>query len=492
MRREAIFGSILTILFLIVATVTLVRNGQPIVVTRTVAKATTPIVSSTPTNVPLPSDSAEPRPSSPTPSSSHADGGAKAPVQPKVELQRAVRVSALGWEAAAPVLLANRGYKAMPQSLFSARGVNVVVKIADGLADVEKQIARGGQEEAGCDFAVVPLAAVVGGYERTRALALEVIYATAWSRGREGFLLGKHDNLFEGSADQAKMFVSGGDASTALALFVADAEGLTLSKVRQTPQLKNAEFGVQSRPFTALTSAEGPNHLVFTTVEAARWAPWVVVAPRAFVEQHPRTTALWIEGLVAGLGELARDIHVAAQTLAGIDGSVEPASLVERFGYMRYATLADNARLFETGSPFGASLRALGLRFFDLFHGVGTLGVSLPEHDWLDGSFVLTMVQKNPPEPSDERFAIVSSAEVKHAFYMRFSEKVSDEALIAEAGLLAEVFPRGRFKIGVKKGISAKKITERARDLYGIDPARFATGEVAERAAASIEVLVPR
>ena len=489
MRREGIIGSILTILFLVAATVTIVRNGQPIVVKRTVAKTIVPATSSSLTSVPMPSQL--PEASLPVPSASLAEAGVRAPTQPKADLQRPLRVAALGWEAAAPVLLANRGYKPTPQSLFSSRGVNVAVKIADGLSEVEKQIARGGQEETGCDLAVVPLAAVAGGYERTRALGLAVIYTTAWSRGREGFLLGKHDNLFEGSADEAKMFVSGGDVATALALFVADAEGLTLNKVRQTPLLKNAEFGVQSRPFTALMSAEGPNRLVFTTVEAARWAPWVVVAQRAFVDQHPRTIALWLEGLSAGLSDLAKDIPLAARTLASLDGTVETASLIERFGYMRYATLADNVRLFEVGAPFGASLRALGLRLFDLFHGVGTLGVAAPEHDWLDGSYVLTMSQNSPPEPSDERFDVVSIAEAKHAFYMRFSNKVSDDALISEVGLLGEVFPRARFKIGVKKGTSQKKITERARDLYGVDPSRFASGEVADRASASIEVLVP-
>jgi hypothetical protein len=204
------------------------------------------------------------------------------------KLGRPLRVSALGWEVLAPAIVANGGRAPAGTSAF---GGEVHLRVSDSLDEIEKQLARGGGDEAGADVAIVALPSFVASYERLRALEPHVFAVAGWSRGREGLLAQKENALTRARAgEESKVAVRGGDPSTALALFAMTEAGL---KPRIVPEAKGAQLLATSRPFPTEAVEDTPARLVLSTADASRLIPLVFVAPRGLVEgQKDTMTAL--------------------------------------------------------------------------------------------------------------------------------------------------------------------------------------------------------
>src|SRR6202044_3824992 len=109
-------------------------------------------------------------------------GSAAAPADagPVKLFDRPLRVIALGWDLAAPALLANGGIDPGDKSEFTAAGLDVHVAAVDAMSAVEGALARGGGDKDGADIAVVPFCELVASYERLRALSPEAFFVVGW------------------------------------------------------------------------------------------------------------------------------------------------------------------------------------------------------------------------------------------------------------------------------------------------------------------------
>ncbi len=407
-------------------------------------------------------------------------------------LERPLRVSAYTWESASAIVLANAGLRSGPNSAYVSNKLILHARAAEGMGEIERALARGGNEETGIDIAIAPLPWLIASYERLRALKLQVFYVVGWSYGREGLFVRKGDTAFEGTSDETRLFTTGGDSSVSLALFAADAEGLPLTKIRTTSGVKAADIAAEAKPFTALTAPEGPNEPRFTTLDASRLVPIVAVASSTFLESYRATVVDFARITRRAIADTAADVPSAARKLAPMTGVMEPATLLERLGSLQFANLRDNARVFELHGLYGASLRTLVARNFELFHGTGAIHVTQADHILLRPDVVVQLGSGDPeiaPEPHVNGAPV---GEARKVMVTRFAEKISEDLYASELALLAEIFPRAHLRLGLGKTGSFKHVVELAKSRYGVDVARLVTGAVVERATMSIEVFVPK
>src|SRR6185369_16835869 len=152
-------------------------------------------------------------------------------------MDRPLRVVALGWDLAAPGLLANGGPEPSANSDFSIAGIDVHVGATDVMSSIEGALARGGADKDGADIALVPFCEFVASYERLRALSPEAFFVVGWSRGREA-LISSRDALPapgdkpDAKGAQATLLGALGEPATFLGLFALDAAGIPPNAVR--------------------------------------------------------------------------------------------------------------------------------------------------------------------------------------------------------------------------------------------------------------------
>ncbi len=159
----------------------------------------------------------------PPPGSGAPDAGS-----PKL-MDRPLRVTALGWDLAAPGLLANGGADPAPTSDFAAAGLEVHIAPTDAASSLEAALARGGEDKDGADIAILPLPTFVASYERLRALALDIFFVTGWSRGHEAILAGKAEWPTKG---EVKLAAIGGSPAAFVALWAFDLQGIAPGQVK--------------------------------------------------------------------------------------------------------------------------------------------------------------------------------------------------------------------------------------------------------------------
>src|SRR5262249_32300007 len=112
-----------------------------------------------------------------------ASGSASAPMAeagPAKLMERPLRAVTLGWDPAAPAVLANGGLDPTEASDFTAAGVTTHVRPMEAMSAIEGALARGGGDKDGADVAVVPFSDLVASYERLRALSPEVFFVVGW------------------------------------------------------------------------------------------------------------------------------------------------------------------------------------------------------------------------------------------------------------------------------------------------------------------------
>ena len=170
--------------------------------------------------------------------SASAAGSSSAPpvdAGPARLMERSLRVVSLGWDLAAPGVLANGGLDPAANSDFSAAGLDLHLNVVDSMATVEGALARGGADKDGADIALVPFSQFVAASERLRALSPEAFFVVGWSRGREALISSK-DTLpgpdAKGEVKELKMMGAAGEPATFLGLFALDAAGIPASSVR--------------------------------------------------------------------------------------------------------------------------------------------------------------------------------------------------------------------------------------------------------------------
>jgi len=329
---------------------------------------------------------------SPAPVDAAVSGDARAPL-----LDRPVRLVASTWEQAAAALVANGGKATADGSAMREEGLELRVDVASTDQDIDNRLARGGGDPDGADVAVMPLPTFVASYERIRALEPQIVHIVGWSRGRE-VLLGARDGMLAkpGAAAGDVTVVSVDPSATLLALFTLDEAGTSPTRVHLVADSKTATLAALARPLSPDRPADAPSRVLLTTAEATRLVPLVAVAARGFVEGHAAPVTALLRAWDRGAVELRKDVPAAARRIAAEPGAPEPATMLERLGWM-----SDPGRADE-----GFALGLLGSDGLTLGDAPLTVGV-LFARDWqlLRDAGVLTSPTPQPPPVDTSPFA---------------------------------------------------------------------------------------
>lgn len=429
------------------------------------------------------------------PTSGSASGSADAGA-PKL-MDRPLRVVTLGWDLAAPGLLANGGAEPSATSELSAAGLDVRIAVANAASGLEAALARGGEDKEGADVAILPLPTFVAAYERLRALSLDMFFVVGWSRGREAVAAPKAEWPTKG---EVKLAGAAGDPATFLALWALDLGGVPASQVKllaPSTAASEAPFAAVDRS-TPLPADASRGALLLTTADAPRLIPYVAVAPRGLVEQRSRALTAWAGAWLAGARKLAQDAPAGARAVAATKGAPEPIALLQTLGQSAPATLADNVRAAGLSGRGAITLDTLFLRAWAIWRAASVLATPSPEVAPVATGVIASLARAEPGQaaaaPDDKPRDAPAGA--KPLITYRQTDAKPDEAeLVATAGLLAGVFERAPLRLGVSAGGSidknrTKKIIDDATGRFGLAPGRVTpAAKAVPLTSASIEVL---
>jgi hypothetical protein len=414
-------------------------------------------------------------------------------------LDHPLRVVAMGWEVLAAGVVANGGRSPDGKSAFAAAHVEVRLRAADAMSDVEAQLARGGADEGGADVAIVPLPSFAASYERLRALEPEAFLVVGWSRGREAIVGATEASLVKAPkaqpGDEVRLATGHGDAATAFSLFVLDTAGIPPARVRLVNDPKGAQFAAATRPLPLETSADAPNKLLLTTADAPLAVPLVAVAPHGLIETQGDLLKTWCKIWLEGLERLRKDVPAAARLVTQEPGAPEASALLERHGQIEPATVSANARALGLSGRSAVTLPVLFQRYFRLWREIGALSVPAPDTAPVATSVFSALVRSDPALAERPAAEPARNPPAKPSVLLvhRIADaKVDEDALVADVGFLASVFDRGALRVSTRPAALAKSAIEDAYGRFDIASGRLLAGAAprAGGAPAAIEVLV--
>jgi hypothetical protein len=399
----------------------------------------------------------------PAPEDAAPAGDAKAPV-----LDRPLRLVASTWEQAAAALVANGGKSPADGSAMREEGLDLRVDVASNDQDIDNRLARGGGDPDGADVAVLPLPAFVASYERIRALEPQVVHVVGWSRGREVLLGAREGMLAKGGPPTGDVTVVSVDPSaTLLALFALDEAGTPPARVHLVADSKTATLAALARPLAADRPADAPSRVLLTTAEATRLVPLVAVAARGFVEGHGAAVTALLRGWDRGAIELRKDVPAAARRIASEPGAPEPATMLERLGWMSDPGRADEGLalgLFGSdGITMGDAPVTVGLLFardWQLLRDAGVLTSPTPQPPPVDPSpFAHAFpTLTTPPAPA----AVAPPGDGARVLLARRFAKGDAAAVATSIASLAGVFDRSTLRVTSKPPSLAKDAADAA------------------------------
>lgn len=429
-------------------------------------------------------------------SASAAASSSATPSRPRIELGRDLRVAAMGWDIAAPVVVANDGLEPGKASLFAEAGVQVRVAVPSNASAMESALARGGEDRDGADIALMPLPDLVAGWERLRALSPRIFLVVGWSRGREALYTTRESLAGAGTKKDAILASSGNDSSAFLGIFVLDKAGIT-TKLATSLDGK-ADFTASDRANEAAGTSHG--RLLLTTADAPRLVPIVAVAPSGLFEKHAPVLIEWSRKWMDGQARVQQDAAAAARKVAAMPGAPEPLVLVRRLGEIAPASLRDNARAAGLAGRSPVTIDRLFQECWAAWRAAGVLTTPLPEPSAIHPQVITSLVQSEPsgaPPGSPSQEFKPRSEEAAPLFVARIGKgKLDDSALEGEIGFLAGVFERSVLRVGVagRGGLDdarTRKIVQAVVERFEFPPNRVVPSRAAPtgKEAAVVEVL---
>jgi hypothetical protein len=449
-----------------------------------------------------------------TSASAAGSGSASAPpadAGPQKLMDRPLRAVVLGWDLAAPAVLANGGLDGTDASDFAQAGVPTQVKPVEAMSSVEGALARGGGDKDGADVAIVPFCALVASYERLRALSPEAFFVVGWSRGREA-IVSARDALpspddkpkakpsADGKGSAVEMIGTIGEPATFLGLFALDANGIPASGVHLAASGTKPEDAPLAAVDRDAPNDTGRPHILLTTADASRLLPFVAVAQHGLLEKNGKALAAFTRVWLEAQKKLDADPPAAARTIAGAPGAPEPIALLKRLGQLAPASLGDNARAFGLSGRGALVLPTLFQETWRIWRAAGAVATPAPEAAPINDAIVTSLVRSNPalaaPAPEMGIKRAPQPEPTKALIVARQPEgKIDDAALRASAGLLADVFERSTLRVSVAKGTgvdaaATKKVIDDVVERFGVPQARLVAAKKAPpRAGAAVEIL---
>jgi hypothetical protein len=278
-------------------------------------------------------------------------------------------------------------------------------------------------------------------------------------------LLGARDGMLAkpGAVAGEVTVVSVDPSATLLALFALDEAGTPPARVRLVADSKTATLAALARPLPPERPADAPSRVLLTTAEATRLVPLVAVAARGFVEGHAATMTALLRAWDRGAIELRRDVPAAARRIASEPGAPEPATMLERLGWMSDPGLADERDALGGGGGGGLSTGASPL----------TVGL-LFARDWqlLRDAGVLTSPTPNPPPVDPAPFLrafptllgapMVDPGDGARVLLVRRFAKGDAAAVATSVASLASVFDRSVVRVTSKPPSLARDAADAA------------------------------
>ncbi|MDI1476784.1 hypothetical protein [Polyangium sp. y55x31] len=435
----------------------------------------------------------------PVANGSSSAGAPPVDAKPQPLLDRPLKVVSLGWELAAPGMLANEGQTPGPKSVFTAAGLDVRISVSDAMSAVEEALARGGGDENGADVAVVPLPTFIAAYERLRALSPEVFFVVGFSRGREAFAA--KDGLPSGPVKGDVTLVGApGASSTFVGLFLLDVAGVPPANVKVVAagshDEKEATFVAFDRTEMGADGAAG-RKIVLTTADTPRLVPLVAVAPHGLVADKERALAAFAKGLLEGQKKLAADAPGGARIVAAAKGAPEPLTLLRRLGDVAPASIGDNARMAGLSGRGALTLTTLFARSWQLYRGTSLLATPPPEAPPI-ATNVIAALARSGALPGGDTKAEAGKGKLEEGakpLVVFRQEKLDEEALIDTIGLLAAVFERSVLRVSVTSGAGVdaaktKKVIEAAAGRFDLESGKLvAPKKAGAKGAAVVEVM---
>lgn len=419
-----------------------------------------------------------------------------APPGPNASATRPLRVIATDWESVAPILLAAGGARTRDGSILARAGIAHELRVASSTDELEEALARGGADERGADVAVLPLARWVASYEHLAALETEAFFVGAWSRGSQ-LVYASPDASPSERLPTAISVAAERDTAASLSLLVLLAEmDVRPERVRFTgPDDARALFMTTEREAADATSRSRDRALWLSSADATHLAPWVVIAPRAFLRaEQPRLTA-WARAWLEGSALLSRDVPAAARTIAAIQGAPPLIELLRRLGQLEPIGLAEQAELVGLSGRSAMSLEALFRRAWAIDRAVGVLSGPPPPSVPVASGTIAALLRHGPPARARvTRPAAPPQTRVLATFPLALprTPRVTEppEPTVARLAFVAAVFSRSGLVLSVPRDRAplAEALVARAVELYGLDPTRV---EITTGATPSLRVLSP-
>ena len=424
---------------------------------------------------------------------------------------RPLRIIALGWDLAAPGVLANGGLEPSPSSDFLAAGVDTRIVTTDVMNVVEAALARGGADKDGADVAIVPFSQFVASYERLRALTPEAFFVLGWSRGREAVISSKDalPTLNEkGEPKEVKMIGVAGEPAAFLGLFALDAAGIPASSVRlvaSDARVEDAAIAAVDRDAAPADAAR--RNILLTTADASHLVPFVAVAQHGLLEKSRKALAVWARVWLDGTKKLASDSPTAARQIAAAPGAPEPIALLKRLGQTGNASLTDNARVAGLSGRGAVTLDSLFARTWRIWRASGLLATPAPEVAPINTSVIAALVHSNPelitpsvaraPSPAATGGKASNALDsLRVMITSRQAETKFDEGdLISAAAFFADAFERSSLRVSVVKGggvdaAATKHLSDGVEERFDVASGRLSPAKKAvPRSAGAIEIL---
>jgi hypothetical protein len=391
-----------------------------------------------------------------------------------------LRVAALGWELLAPGVLANDGLDPGPASEFMAGKIEAHFAAVADMDAVQKQLARGGGDDKGADVALLPLPDFVASYERLRGLDPQVFFVVGWSHGRDALARGQQKGLTKLPArDKITLAGAPGSSSTLLGLLALELAGVTPDRVELVGDDKTpAMFVAVDRSLRPRRDKPDARDLLLTTADATGLVPLVAIAPAGYIQRNAALLENWARLWLAATARLHSDVPAASRRLARETGAPEPVDLLDGLGWIRHASLLDNAHLAGLSGRGAVTIGDLFHRDWALWRGVGLLSTPAPERLPMTNQIVSrvalgdtrtsTAQEERRPRRGERRSLLI------HAVA---GAALDAQALAAEIGFIAGVFTRSEIEVRLRRRAGkTAALLEAAAHRFDLDRERLREG----------------
>ncbi len=384
-------------------------------------------------------------------------------------------------------MLQNDGLAVKQQSAFAKQQLEVRLSISERLGQVEAALARGGADPSGADVAIVPLPELVASYETIKALDPVMFLIVGWSSGRD-VLFSKFGSIAElAKQDPLTLHATPGSSETFLGAFALDTVGADLSKLElEASDVEKPDpsvWAVERKKLDGIAK-NYQGQVLLSTAEALHLIPYVAVAQRSLVRQHPQALVTLAKVWFEGQARVTQDPTSAARRLAKLDGGPEPLALLGQLGEMSMSSIKDNALSAGVAGRGAVNLGSLFQRCWRYWRTLKVLTTPPPELAPVSGEVIAQLVLSEGPDAGPRGSHPLPTAdalptdEAEPLMVLAAAPKEKLDRAVQQVGFVAGVFARSRLRFTAYTGASYDKksteaLVQQVTERFGLSERRL-------------------